>query len=61
MLHRLCQEYGALPSSGGIFDQDSYVIYGLQAISAAYAQLEQKNTSKGKPPMFTSGPMVRGR
>lgn len=62
MLHRLCHEYGVLPSSGGILDQDSYIIYGLQAVSQAVAQLEEKESQKrGSTPRFTGGPVARRR
>jgi len=61
MLHRMCHDYGALPGPGGILDQDSYIIYGLQAISQAYAELEKKNSGRGNVPSFTGGPMVGRR
>lgn len=34
-LHRLCKEYNHLPGSGGILDQDSYLMWGLQGVIEA--------------------------
>lgn len=60
MLHNMCQTYNALPGPGGIFDQDAYVIYGLQAISMAISEKEKKDSAP-KSPSFTGGPAIRRR
>lgn len=47
-LHTMCTKYGALPSSGGVFDQDPYLLYGLSAVIRAVAQKEEKEHEKAK-------------
>jgi hypothetical protein len=55
----MCEMYHALPSSGGVLDQDSYIIYGLTAVSAALGQKAEKEQQKQKGPKFTGGPSIR--
>lgn len=61
MLHRMCNDYHCLPGPGGLFDQDCYIIYGLQAITIALNELEKKESQKSNSPKFSSGPSVRRR
>ena len=60
MLYRMCSEFHCLPGPGGLFDQDSYVVYGLQAISMAVAEREKKDSAP-KSPNFTGGPSISRR
>lgn len=60
MLYRMCSEFHSLPGPGGLLDQDSYIMYGLQAISIAVAEKEKKDSAKNSP-KFSSGPSVRRR
>jgi hypothetical protein len=56
----MCELYHALPSSGGIFDQDSYIVYGLNAVASALAMKADKDQKKQQT-KFTGGPSMRRR
>jgi hypothetical protein len=41
-LHLACSAYSQLPRPGGIFDQDSYLMYGLLGAAKAFREKEAK-------------------
>lgn len=61
----MCETYHSLPGPGGIFDQDSYIIYGLQAVQEGIAVKHDKETNKSgggkkRTPAFSDSPSVPG-
>jgi hypothetical protein len=40
-LHIMCSTYNKLPAAGGVYDQDSYLMYGLFGAAKAFAEREQ--------------------
>lgn len=47
-LHTICSKYGALPSEGGVFEQDPYLLYGLTTVIRAVSQREEREHEKAK-------------
>lgn len=44
----MCKSLGTLPRSGGLLDQDSYMIYGIQTVLEGMAERERLDAEKQK-------------
>lgn len=44
----LCQAFGCLPSPGGLFDQDSYIVYLMQCVSIAQSERAERERERDR-------------
>jgi hypothetical protein len=42
-LYILCRTFKALPRAGGVLDQDSYTMFGLNLVAQAFEERRQKD------------------
>lgn len=53
-----CEKFHSLPRSGGIFDQDAYVMYGLNSVVEALGIRANKEETLPKSPQMTPAPNI---
>jgi hypothetical protein len=58
-LTNICQAMNALPRSGGVLDQDSYLIYGMELVLNAQAERRRLEDQREADRIRSQSPKVR--